>query len=46
MEKEETDEIKKIDSEINRLEIIAESAYNQINKLKEKKKFYELLPQF
>lgn len=44
MGKEEIEEIRKIDNEIHRLEIISENVYNQIKSLKEKKKFYELLP--
>ena len=44
MGKEELNEIIKIDNEINRLEIILENTYNQIKNLKEKKKFYKLLP--
>lgn len=44
MEKEELSEIKKIDVEIHRLEIISENLYNQLKKLREKRKFYELLP--
>ena len=44
MDKEEIEEIKKINNEIHRLEIIYENIYNQIKKLKEKKKFYKLLP--
>ena len=44
MGKEEIYEISKMDSEIHRLEIISENIYIQIKRLKEKKKFYELLP--
>ncbi len=44
MGQEEINEIKRIDSEIHRLEIVAENVYNQIKTLKERKKFYEMLP--
>ncbi len=44
MGQEEINEIKRIDSEIHRLEIVAENVYNQIKALKERKKFYEMLP--
>ena len=44
MGKDELNEIAKIDDEIHKLEIIYENVFNQLKKLKEKRKFYELLP--
>ncbi len=44
MGEEEIKEIKEIDNKIHKLEIISENVYNQIKSLKEKKKFYEMLP--
>ncbi len=44
MEKEEFDEIAKIDTEIHKLEIMQETIYYQLKKLKERRTFLKLLP--